>query len=85
MGDLGNIALTDFFKLRAIENNSNNGNNMDTDLRMDCFKIRSAWNKGNLGNLGNIALTDFFKFRAMQNNSNNGNNGNIGIRLDCFQ
>ena len=47
-----------------------------------CFKIRSAWNKGNFGNSGNIALTDFVKLRTIQNN---GNNRNIDLTLDCFK
>jgi hypothetical protein len=76
----GTIALTDFVKLRTIQNNSNNGNN-NIGLTLDCFTIGSAWNKDNLGNLGNITLADFFEFRAIWNNSNNGNNGNINIRL----
>ena len=47
-----------------------------TLLMLICFKIRSAWNKGNFGNLGNLASTDFFKLRTIHNNSNNGNNRN---------
>ena len=42
------VALTDIFILRSVQNNSNNGNNRNIDLRLDSFKIRSAWNKGNI-------------------------------------
>jgi hypothetical protein len=31
---------------------------LGTLLPIICFKIRRAWNKGNLGNLQNIALTE---------------------------
>jgi hypothetical protein len=44
-GNLQNIALTDFVKLRTIQNNSNNGNNRNIDLTLDFFKIRSAGTK----------------------------------------
>ena len=44
-------------------------NNRNIDIRLDCFKIRSAWNKGNLGNLENIALTvksDITRFKHFE-------------------
>ena len=60
-GNFDNLDLTAFFKMRTIQNSSNNGNNRNIDLRLDSSQKRSAWNSGNTGNLRNFALADFFQ------------------------